>query len=79
LLNIGDGILLFGRDDRSSILCKESLHFASRSIASTDVRSAPMSGSSVEDCVAATDASHDEYCRLSWPILIILAAVVLIS
>jgi hypothetical protein len=76
LLDVGDGILPFGRDDRSSTLCKDSLLFAGRFVASTDVRSTPMSGSSMEDCVAATDASHDEYWRLGWPILIILAAVV---
>jgi hypothetical protein len=79
LLNIGDRILPFGWDDRSSTLCKESLLFPSRSLASTDVRSAPMSGSSVEDRAAAADAFHDEYCRLSWPISIILAAVVPIT
>jgi hypothetical protein len=76
LLNFGDCILPFGRDDSSSTICKESLLFVGRSVGSTDVLSAPMSGSSVEDCVAATDVSHDEYCRLGWPILINLVAVV---
>jgi hypothetical protein len=79
LLDFGDRILPFGRDDRSYTLSKETLLFAGRSVGSTDVLSAPMSGSSMEDCVAAADASHYESCRLNWPISIILAAVVPIS
>jgi len=59
LLDIGDRILPFGRDDSSSTLHTETLLFADRSVGSTDVLSAPMFDSSVEDCAAATVAFHD--------------------
>ncbi len=59
---MGEGIVPFGSGDRSSTLSKETLLFASRSEASTDVLSTPMSGASVEDCVAAEVTIHDEYC-----------------
>jgi hypothetical protein len=59
LLEIGDRILPFGRDDRSSTLRTEALLFAVRSVGSTAVLSASMFDSSVEDRAAAAVAFHD--------------------
>jgi hypothetical protein len=64
LLDMGDGILPFGKGDRSSTISKETLLFGSRSVASTDVLSTPMSGSSVVDYVAADVTIHDERCSV---------------
>ena len=76
---MGAAILLFARGNRSSALSKETLLFASRTIAQPAVVSAPMSGPVVGDRVAAGVPFHDEDCRFGWSILTDVAFVVPLS
>jgi hypothetical protein len=76
---MGDAILPFGRGDRSPTLSKETLLFASRTIAQPAILSAPMSGPVVGDRVAAGVPFHDEDCRFGWSILTDVAFVVPLS
>jgi hypothetical protein len=76
---MGDAILPFGRGDRSPTLSKETLLFASRTIAQPAILSAPMSGPVVGDRVAVGVPFRDEDCRFGWSILTDVAFVVPLS
>jgi hypothetical protein len=77
LLDMGDGILPFGRGGCSSTLSKEALLFASCFVAPTDVLSALMFGPCIGDCAVTGVRFHSEDCCFGWSILINPVAVVL--